>query len=303
MHPGFTEFAESWDLALDADRYAKNTRSSYRRALSNLAGWLAEHHPDVGPFDVTRDMIRAWIVHLRDTTSSGTARSWFAGVRHFYRWAVGEGETALDPTEGIRTPKPNDPRTPLLTVDDIRALLSTCTGQTFVDRRDRAIILLFVDAGLRLSELAGLALADVDVRDRVVYVQGKGSNRSGPRLRGVPFGVKCAQALDRYVRQRRRHPLGELPALWLGDRNRGPVSADGIDAILKRRAARVGLSVHPHQFRHSWADAFRAAGGSEGDLMTLGGWRSRQMLDRYGRTNAEGRARDAYRKLSFGDRL
>jgi integrase len=73
--------------------------------------------------------------------------------------------------------------------------------------------------------------------------------------------------------------------------------------MLERRGAKVGLKIHPHMFRHDWASAFRAAGGSEGDLMVLGGWRSRQMLDRYGRAAAEDRARDTYRRLSFGDRL
>jgi integrase len=74
--------------------------------------------------------------------------------------------------------------------------------------------------------------------------------------------------------------------------------------MLKRRAALVGLEgVHPHVFRHSWASAFRAAGGSEGDLLVLGGWRSRAMLDRYGKAAAADRAAESYRRLSLGDRL
>lgn len=69
-----------------------------------------------------------------------------------------------------------------------------------MSRRDAAIIYLFLDCGLRLAELAGLTVDDVDLRDRIVYVAGKGSNRSGPRRRAVRAGVKCAQALDRYLR-------------------------------------------------------------------------------------------------------
>lgn len=303
VHPDFPVLAESWRLSMQADGYAQRTLTNYTQALDRLAGWLAEQQPGTGPGEVTRDLVRGWIVHVRDTTSSSTARAWFAGVRHFFRWALAEQEVARDPTNGVRTPAPNDQKTPLLDHDDIRRLLADCAGRDFRNRRDAAIVYLFADGGLRLSELAGLSVGDVDVRERIVYVAGKGSNRSGPRHRAVPLGIKAAQALDRYLRERRRHPYAETAPLWLGDRNRPRLSADAVDAMLQRRAARLGLEVHPHQFRHTWADAFRAAGGTEGDLMTLGGWRSRAMLDRYGKTNATGRARDAYRRLSFGDRL
>jgi integrase len=217
---------------------------------------------------------------------------------------VAEGEADRDPTDGIRTPPPNDPVTDVFTVDEVRALLASCAGRDFVARRDAAIIYLFADGGLRLAELQALRVSDVDIRERMVYVEGKGSNRSGPRRRAVPLGVKAARALDGYLRVRRQHPYAELPALWLGARGRPTTSADGIDAMLKRRAAVAGVpNMYPHRFRHTWASQFRAAGGSEGDLMVLGGWRSRTMLDRYGKAAAGERAREAYRAKSLGDRL
>jgi integrase len=74
--------------------------------------------------------------------------------------------------------------------------------------------------------------------------------------------------------------------------------------VLKRRGAEAGIAdLHPHAFRHTWALAFRVAGGNEDDLMLLGGWRNRAMLDRYGRAAAADRAADAYRRLSLGDRI
>jgi site-specific recombinase XerD len=303
-HPDFDLLGTSWILSLEADGYAVNTVRSYRKALESFAEWLADNVPDAGPTEAQREHVRGWVVHIRETTSSGTARSWFAGLRHFCRWMVAEGEAETDATANIKTPAPNDPRTPIVTAETIRAMLTAANGRDFVARRDSAIIYMFVDGGLRLAECAGLTTDAVDIRERILFVEGKGSNRSGPRRRAVPLGVKASQSLDRYMRERRKHPFAHLDALWLGDRSRGAVSPDGIDAILKRVAARAGVGhIHPHQLRHTWADAFRAAGGSEGDLMTLGGWRSRAMLDRYGRTNAEGRAKDSYRKLSFGDRL
>jgi len=304
-HAEFALLGTSWELALRADGYSDSTVRSYRQAVASLAAWLDETgQGDIGPADLGRDHIRGWLVHRRESASSSTARAEFSGVRHFCRFLVEEGEAARDATQGIRTPAAGDPETPVLSVEDLRRLLATCAGQDFVSRRDTAIILLFVDGGLRRSELAGLQVADVDLADRIVYVAGKGSRRSGPRHRAVPVGVKTARALDRYLRERRRHPDADSSALWLGGRGRPLLSDSGVEKMLERRGELAGLKgLHAHVFRHTWASQFRSAGGNEGDLMVLGGWRSRAMLDRYGKAQAGDRAAEAARRLSLGDRL
>jgi site-specific recombinase XerD len=302
----WSTLAASWDLALEADGYPSSTRRNYRKALESFTAWLemSEQTALLRHGDVTRAHIRGWLGHVTRTRSSSTARTWLAGIRHFFRFALAEEEIAADPTLGIRGPTPGEPVTEVLSVDELRALLAACTGKSFTARRDAAIVRLFADGGLRLAELAGLTVADVDLHERMVYVTGKGSRRSGPRHRAVPVGVKTMQALDRYLRERRQHPWASRDELWLGDRGRGPMTAAGIKAALRRRAAAARLKgLHPHQLRHTWADQFRKAGGSEGDLMVLGGWRSRAMLDRYGKAAAADRAADAYRRLSLGDRL
>ncbi|HEY7296046.1 MAG TPA: tyrosine-type recombinase/integrase [Dehalococcoidia bacterium] len=300
MDSEWAALAESWDLSLEVDGYSAATRRSYGKALASVAA----HVGDTAPGDVTRAQVRGWLAHVTRSASPSTARTWLAGVRHFFRFALAEEEIGTDPTAGIRGPNPGDPVTDVLSVEQLRALLATCGGKSYTARRDAAIIRLFADGGLRLAELAGLSVADVDLRERMVYVHGKGSRRSGPRHRAVPVGVKTMQALDRYLRERRQHPWATADALWLGDRGRGPVTTDAIKRILQRRAATAGIKgLHPHMMRHTWADQFRKAGGSEGDLMVLGGWRNRQMLDRYGKAAAAGRAADAYRRLSLGDRL
>lgn len=286
-----------------ADGYAENTVRSYRRALADFGAWLARRHPGLSPTDAAREHIRGWLVATREQSSSGSARSMYAGVRHFYRWCLAEGEIQVDPTEGVKTPAPNDQTTPVLTEADLRALLDTAKGRDFIAVRDTAIIMLFIYGGLRLAELSGLAVDDVNIRDRAVIVAGKGANRSGPRMRAVPIQTACARALDRYLRVRRRHPYAEAPQLWLGDRGRARITSDGIDAMLRRRGRAAGVDVHAHQLRHTWASRVRAVGGSEGDLMVLGGWRNRAMLDRYGRAAAADRARDAYWRLPLWDRL
>jgi site-specific recombinase XerD len=211
QHPDFAVLTVSWELALRADGYADNTVKAYQNAVRSLADWLAEHHPEVGPAELDRQHIRGWLVEVRERHSSNTARGWFAGVRHFCRWLEGEGEADQDATAGIRTPAPGDPDTPVLSDADLRALLATCAGTDFTARRDAAIIMLFLDGGLRLSELAGLQVADVDLRDRIVFVAGKASRRSGPRHRAVPLGSRrpgpwiatCASGAGTRTRTRR----------------------------------------------------------------------------------------------------
>lgn len=304
-HPAFESLAESWELALDGDSYAPRTIASYRRGLRSFAAWMAEHRPGCAPEEATRNDVRGWLVAVRDATSSGTARSWFPAVRHFYGWMVAEGEAGTNPTEGIRTPPPNEPVTPVLSDDQLKALLNTCKGgNDFESRRDHAMLRLFIRCGLRIHEVIGLTCDAVDLRDRTVLVTGKGSNRSGPRRRMLTLDVDTTRALDRYLRDRRRHPHGDEPALWLGARNRGAITEAAVDKMVKRRAEQAGLpSLHSHVFRHTWASRFRDAGGNDGDLMTLGGWRNRAMLDRYGKAAAVQRAHAAQRQLNLKDRL
>jgi integrase len=123
----------------------------------------------------------------------------------------------------------------------------------------------------------------------------------GGKGRVVPFGPQTAQALDRYMRARRTHRLAGTPALWLGDRGK-ELAYFGLRNTLQYRAEVAGVTgFHVHLLRHTAATRWLRAGGSEGGLMAVAGWATRDMIDRYAGASASERAADEARKLQLGD--
>lgn len=286
---------ESWRLSLHDKR--PRTIALYLDEVRRFAGWLAANgRPDAAPGDLAeigRRDAEAYLTALRaEGRAPATIRSRWIALRSFYGWAHDEEEVAENPLAKVKVERPAPPPPDVLTDDQVDALLKACVGTTFYDRRDLAIVRTLLATGLRVSELVGLELADLDLVNRIAVVR----DGKGGRQRVVRFDAATASALDRYRRARARHRFASLPALWIG--HRGAMSRKGIPAVLDKRAAEAGIGhVHPHQFRHTFADRWLAAGGTEGDLQRLGGWENSDVMRRYGEARAVDRALDAYDRI------
>jgi len=296
--PLFDGLLDSWLLALEAANKSRRTLENYGEGVTRLQQWLtANGHPD-DVATLTPDLLRQWLVHLGTLHKDSTVRGRYMAVRLFLDWCVLEGELAATPMANVPPPRISERVVPILQPAQLEALLADCTGPDFADVRDRALVMLLGDTGARISEVAGLRVSDLDLRGRTAQVVGKGD-----RPRTVPFGAATASALDRYLRARRRQKYGERDWLWLSSTAKGKFTVNGMQQALRKRGQRLGFHLHPHMFRHGFAHAWLSAGGTEGDLMELAGWRDRQMLDKYGKVSRAQRARDAHRRLSPMDNL
>ena len=234
--------------------------------------------------------MQEWIITLLGRYSDCYANNQFRALQQFFKWHATEDpdEPRLNPMANLKPPKIGDKLVPVFTGDELAALLDNCKGGCFQNRRDYAITSLFKDTGARLAELAGLRCDDISPREREATVTGKGDKQ-----RTIKFTCDTARALDRYQRERARHKMARMPALWLGVRG-GPMTASGVYQVIERRGRDAGVEVNPHKFRRTFSHVFLDRGGSEGDLMELNGWSSPQMLARYGRSARSARARRHY---------
>lgn len=285
----------SWELSLRAERKSAQTIKSYGNGVRAFLRWCEQH--DHSPA-LDKDLAKAWVVDMLEAGSEpSTARARQLGLRRFSAWLDDEDEVDSDPLLGLKAPKLDAKVVDSLTEDELRRLIKSCGGKDFRDRRDEAIVRLMAETAMRAGEACGLTVADVDLNRGLVTVRrGKGG-----KGRISPFGDQTGRSIDRYLRQRRTHRLADTEALWLGDRGK-ELNYYGLHKALKYRAELAGLEkFHPHLLRHTAASRWLAAGGSEGGLMAVAGWATRDMIDRYTKSTASERAAAEARGLGLGD--
>ena len=286
----------SYKTSLRARNRSPVTIEMSERFSLRLADWLDEtgHSTKVG--DITSRTLETYLVHLGEELSATTVGIHYRGLRAFFNWMYKEDEIDRSPFAGMVQPKADEKPVPIFTQAELRALLDTAQSRSFTDRRDRAVIMTFIDTGVRLGELTSMRLDEMEYEHQIVRVDGK----TGARF--IKFGNTAWEAVDRYLRARAGHTQVDRPEFWLSPK--GALTDSGVAQMLKKRGRLAEVEgVNPHRFRHTFAHNWLADGGQENDLVQLAGWTSSQMVARYGRSAAASRAMDAKMRNSPGDRL
>lgn len=263
---------------------AERTREFYAKNLGHFMRWLRANEYEVVLAEIDPNVVNQYLADRR-RVSPYVARaacmtlkalgSWLArvGIRH------DRGRSVL---AEIRAPKvAQDVRRPLS--DSDVELVIKAAKDSRQPERDHALLMLALDTGLRLGELCGLSVHDVNLRELVVTVRAETSK--GNRTREVRFGRQTAMVLDRYIRDFREEsellPNG-TDRLFLGHGGL-PMNTRGMGQVFTRIRRRSGVrGFKAHVCRHTWATNFRRR--ESGDLIDLkeqGGWRDDKMLQRY----------------------
>jgi integrase/recombinase XerC len=242
-------------------RLSSHTMDGYGRDLAALLDYCEAHGVSAwNALDTQHVRSFAAQCHRRGLGPRSIQRR-LSAVRSLCRFLIREGEIRNDPAAGVLAPKAAK-RLPTTLDTDTMARLLAFRADDRLGVRDKAIMELFYSSGLRLAELLGLDLADLDLRDRTVRVLGKGR-----KTRIVPVGRHAVQALHSWLRERAAIASVEEHAVFVGVNGRrlGP-------RVVQRRIARwarlQGLPehVHPHMFRHSFASHLLE---SSGDLRAV----------------------------------
>jgi len=265
MHPEIAHFAADWKLQGRSDKTLASYTGHVRRFLDRTG---------LEPTEVTRTVLETHLAERRAEVAPASLATEVRALRAFFSWWSADEEVA-NPAAKIKIPKVPETTTLVATADDVNALRKRLLGKGFEPRRDRAMIYVLWDTGIRREELVSITLDDVDLESHTIVLP---RTKNG-KVRVVAFSDKTASAIGSYVRVRAKHPHAHLPWLWLG--HKGRLGADGVRQMLKRRSMQAGVRVNAHSFRRGMAHVWMMRGGSETGLQAVAGWSGSTMIKRY----------------------
>jgi integrase/recombinase XerD len=237
-------------LALEAGG-STHTVTNYVRDVRRFAGYSATQGAR-RPEDVTSAQLREFVYALKDVgLAPATIRRQISALRTYYRFLVGEGHAARDPSERLESPRQWRRLPTVLSVPEIERLLTAPNTDEPLAIRDRALLEFAYATGARVSELVGLGLQDVLYEDGVARIFGKGAKQ-----RLVPVGRRALGALALYVREiRPRFDRGKGRGIVFLNARGTPLSRVSAWAIIRRAARLAGITkrVSPHTLRHTFA--------------------------------------------------
>ena len=251
IHP----FAEEFLSHLAVERgSSRNTLAAYRRDLERYSAVLV-HRGVTDPARASKDDVVAFVASLRDRglAPSSVERS-LACVKSFHAFLVREGLAVEQPAARVPLPKVPSRLPDYVSIDDVDRLLGQPFPDTPAGLRDRALLEVLYGCGVRVSELTGLDLGDIDGERGVMRVRGKGDKQ-----RFVPLSGEAARSLDAYLDHGRGHlrpkktTLRVDPSAVFVNVRGGRLSRQAVFGIVRRYGHSVGLDLHPHTLRHSFA--------------------------------------------------
>lgn len=304
--PRLFDLVADWMRELRAEAKSPNTSTSYRQSVMAFLGHLSDDgdsaHCEVHVTDVDRGMLVDYFVWLHETYADTSTMVHYIGLRRFFAFLVDYDEIpgGVNPMRWIKRPQPAIKPVEILTEDQIRRLLATVEkGKSLSEKRDHAIIRLFLATGMRLSELGNLQLEDIHLDEGYAYIRrGKGGN-----ARTTAFGLQVTRALSQYIHVRGRSCFALLPDLWIS--KFGRLRTISIRNMLAARGEQADIEkLHAYLFRHFFAHSYLAQGGQENHLLQLAGWADSKMVqERYGASKRRERAINEHHKLRIGEDL
>ncbi len=275
-----------------------HTRTAYRRDVASFAEFLAQEflsRPAETVSAAQADVlaVRSYLARLRAKGLSKTSVGrHLSALRTFFRFLAREGKVTANPAKAVATPRAARPLPRTLSVTEAASTLEARDGDEPLSARDRALLELLYATGLRVSELVGLDLPDVDLASRQVRTLGKGKKE-----RIVPFGEKAAGAIREYLRERPQPTRRkDAEALFLNPGG-GRLTDRSVRRILDQALRLAGVTRHasPHALRHSFATHLLAAGADLRSIQEMLGHASLSTTQKYTHLDAE-RLIEVYRK-------
>lgn len=283
----WAEAWETYELVMAAANYSPRSIATRRSAVRCLARRMTAE--GVEPGGVTSALMKHYVLtEARRRRHSGIA-TLYSDLRQFWRIYAQENGCA-DPMTGVPRPRAAEAApVAVLSPPQIAAVLKACEGRSWQAVRNRAVVLVLLESGMRRTELLSLEPGDIDLRARLAEIKrGKGG-----KARTACFGDETALALRRWLNAR-----GTGPGALFRGRRENDLSSSGLSQLLYRIGEKAGVpGLRPHIFRHTWCHYNLAAGQQEHDIMQLAGWSTSKQLGRYGAVLARQRALEAGRRI------
>lgn len=243
----------------DVKQMSRNTVLSYHRDLLQMEAYLEERGmTEAGK--VTKTSLNSYILYLeKEGKASTTISRMLASMKAFFHYEFSEGKIRRNPAELIRAPKIEKKTPVILTVDEVNALLQQPSGKTAKEIRDRAMLELLYATGIRVSELTGIKLEDINMTIGFLTCKDSGRDRT------IPFGRVAKAALTDYLEHARPALTKDSESPWLFvNCSGGQMSRQGFWKIIKYYGDKAGIKadITPHTLRHSFA-AHLIGGGAD----------------------------------------